>query len=53
MNIAAVLLLALLAFGVFIFAAVRRRAVLAAISGMAFLLFAVVWAGETFGFLNV
>ena len=53
MDIAIVLLLALVAFGVLIFAAVTRRAVLAAISGVAFLFFGIVWAGETFGFLNV
>ena len=53
MDIAFVLLLALLAFGVLVFAIGRRRSTLAAISGVVFLLFAVVWAGETFGFLNV
>ena len=53
MNIIFVLLLALLAFGVLVYAGVRRRAVLAAVAGVAFLVFAVVWAGETFGFLNV
>lgn len=52
-DLAFVLLLALLAFGVLVYAAVKRRAVLAAVAGAAFLLFAVVWAGETFGFLNV
>ena len=48
-----VLLLAVLSFGVLVYAAVKRRAVFAAVAGVAFLLFAVVWAGETFGFLNV
>lgn len=53
MNIIFVLLLALAAFGIAVYAAVRRHAVLAALAAVAFLLFAVVWAGETFNFLNV
>lgn len=53
MEIVSVLLLALVAFGVAVYAAVRKRAVLAAVAAVVFLLLAVVWAGETFGFLNV
>ena len=53
MALVFILLLALVAFGVLVYAAVRRRAVLAAAAGVAFLLFALIWAGETFGFLNV
>lgn len=53
MDVIFVLLLAVVAFGVLVYAAVRRRALLAALSAAAFLLFGVVWAGETFNFLNV
>lgn len=53
MNLVFVLLLAVLAFAVLVYAVVGRRAVLAAVSAAAFLLLGVVWAGETFGFLNV
>jgi len=52
-TIVFVLLLALAAFGIAVYAAVRRRAVLAAFAAVAFLLFAVVWAGETLNILNV
>ena len=52
-NITFVLLLALAAFGIAVYAAVQRRAVLAATAAVAFLLFAVVWAGETFNFFDV
>lgn len=48
-----VLLLALVTLGVAVHAAVRRRAVLAAVAAVAFVLFAVVWAGETFGLMDV
>lgn len=53
MNLIFILLLALLAFGVLVYTAIKRRAVLAAVAGVTFLLLAVVWTGETFGFLNV
>lgn len=53
MNLIFVLPLALSALGVFVYAAVRRRAVLAAFAAVASLGLSVVWAGETFGFMNV
>ena len=52
-NLIFVLLLALVALGVAVYAAVKRRAVLAAAAAVVFLLFALVWAGETFNLLNV
>lgn len=48
-----VLLFALVAFGMAVYAAVRRRAVVAAAAAVAALVSGVVWAGETFNFLNV
>ena len=43
MDLIFVLVLALVAFGVLVYAAVARRAVLAAVAGVAFLLFAVAY----------
>lgn len=48
-----VLILAVLAFAVLVYAAVRRSAALAAVSAAPFLLFGLIWTGETFGFMNV
>ena len=53
MELSCVLLLAVVAFGVAVYAIVRRRAVVAALAAPVVLLHGVVWAGETFGFLNV
>jgi len=53
MGLGVVLIVAVIAFGVSVYAAVKRRAVLAAVSAVVALVAGVVWAGETFGFLNV
>ena len=53
MGLTFVAVLAVATFALFLFSALRRRALLASIAGMLFLLFGVVWMGETLGFLNV
>ena len=53
MGTSLVLLLAVVALGVAVYGAVSRRAVVAAIATAVFVLLAIVWAGEVFGFLNV
>jgi len=53
MDLGAILIVALAALGVSIYAAVKRRAVVAAVSAVVAAGSALVWAGETFGFLNI
>lgn len=53
MDLTFVLLIGLVAFGIAVYAAVRRRPVLAAVAAVAALVSGVVWVGETVGFLNV
>lgn len=53
MSTTVVLLLAWSASGISVYAAVQRRAVLAAFAALAFLLLAVAWAGGTFDVLDV
>jgi hypothetical protein len=53
MDLGVVLIIALVALGVSVYAAVKRRAVLAAVSAVVSVGGLLVWAGETFGFLNL
>ena len=53
MDIIFVFILALVAFGIAIYAAVKRHALWAAVAAVVSLLLGVAWAGETFNIVNV